>query len=179
MTYHDGDPTTPHEDLGTPIYDELAGVNASSTEDNLAPARAAEPLTADMSKRVVSAIVLDLFGRIAKIDSGDGWNGGDLVNTFTAWLNEFGIHEDADEASAASALRVPAWLTRSLNAPRADAPTVVIHLRTDHPRPVARVRPYLADMVHELGEHSSVAVFDLAGDQVASIVHVASAAEQP
>ncbi|MFE5567033.1 hypothetical protein ACFQ68_18755 [Amycolatopsis japonica] len=47
---------------------------------------------------------------------------------------------------------------------------MVIHLHTDHQRPLDAVRLCVTRLVQELGENTTAAVFDLADDKIASIV---------
>lgn len=140
---HSTGPTTPGP--GNPIYDELA---ATLTQP---------------------AVVLDLFTRMKRLerDSGD-WNGGDTVQVLGDWFSGFGIDVDGDEADAARSLRLPARLARALTAPALDEPSLIIHVRTDHPDPLGSTRVCLTALVRSLGD-TSASVFDLAGDQIAHI----------
>ncbi len=179
MTNYDGDRATPDGNLGTPIYDELTGNNPAQREDTSTPAT--EPVSASFTigAFAVSAAVLDLFGRLKRLDRGTGWNGGDVVETLNSWFAEFGIDVDVDEATAAQTLQAPAWLARSLKVPGPESPTVVVHVRTDHPEPVACVRRYMSSLIQDLGEHASIAIFGLEGDQVVSIMHGAASRDEP
>lgn len=165
------DVTTPCEDLGTPIYDELAGIHASQPKGCPASAARSGSVSSDLDGLAVSATVLDLFARLKWLDKGHGWNGGDVVESLNIWFDEFGIDVDADETAAAQELRIPTWLARALKVPGPEKPTVVIHLRTDHERALDIVRLSVTRLTQELGEDTTAAVFDLAGDQIASIAH--------
>ena len=115
-----------------------------------------------------------------ELEDGDGgWNGGDTVEALCEWFAEFGIDVDADEVAAAQALRVPAWLARALTAPSLDASSLVIHVRADHDQLLETTRAYLAALVWGLSEETSAAVFGVAGDQIAHIVHPAVDPAQP
>ncbi|MGW4527802.1 hypothetical protein [Amycolatopsis sp. NPDC004378] len=180
MTSDNTTPSHPERDPGTPIYDELAGTH--STEEDTAPPAAAADETAvpvpeprPAGDLVPPVTVLDLFGRMKDLEEGDGsWNGGDVVEALCEWFAEFGIDVDADEVAAAASLRLPAWLARTLTAPPPAESGLVIHVRTDRDRPLDATRAYLAALVWGLGEDTSASVFDLAGDQIAHIVHPAA-----
>lgn len=173
MTSDNTTPTRPERDPGTPIYDELAGTYSTAADAEPPAVPVPEPRPA--GDLVPPVTVLDLFGRMKDLEDGDGgWNGGDVVQELCAWFAEFGIDVDADEVAAAAALRLPAWLARMLTAPEPDESGLVIHVRTDHDRPLEPTRAYLAALVWGLGEDTSASVFDLAGDQIAHIVHPAA-----
>lgn len=178
MTNYDGGRATPLGDLGTPIYDEITDSHAALEENISAPAAEPESSTFTIGALAVSATILDLFGRLKRLDKGTGWSGGDVMETLNFWFAEFGINVDADEATAAQAVHTPAWLARSLTVPGSESPTVIVHVRTEHPEPIACVRHYLVGLAQDLGEHASIAVFDLEGDQVVSIMHGASSSDE-
>ncbi|WP_410585422.1 hypothetical protein [Amycolatopsis sp. lyj-108] len=171
MTNNEDDTTAPRGDLGTPIYDELTNIHASRAKRSPAPAARPDSVSSDIGELAVSAAVLDLFGRLKRLDKGTGWSGGDVMETLNFWFAEFGIDVDVDEATAAQGLRAPAWLARALKVPGPEKPTVVVHLRTDHERALDLVRLSVTRLTQELGEDTTAAVFGLAGDQIASIAH--------
>ncbi|MFI6029492.1 hypothetical protein [Amycolatopsis magusensis] len=178
MNSENSDRPAPRRDPGTPIYDQLAGNFATPAELTTAGAAAPEarvPEPRAAGDLVTATIVLELFGRMKDLEDSDGsWNGGDTVEALCEWFTQFGIDVDADQLAAARALRVPAWLARTLTAPSADESALVIHVRTDHDRPLETTRAYLSALVWGLGEETSAAVFDVAGDQIAHIVHPAA-----
>ncbi|KFZ77131.1 hypothetical protein ED92_39340 [Amycolatopsis sp. MJM2582] len=178
MNNHERDVTTPSEDLATPIYDELAGNHASQAENGQASAARSGSVSSDIDGLALSATVLDLFARLKRLDKGTGWSGGDVMETLNLWFAEFGIDIDSDETTAAQALHAPTWLARALKVPGPEKPTVVIHLRTDHERALGIVRLSVTRLTQELGEDTTAAVFDLAGDQIASIAHGEASADE-
>lgn len=172
MTSDNTTPPHPDRDPGTPIYDELAGTYSTAAAAEPPAAAPSPPPAGDL---VPPVTVLDLFGRMKDLEESDGsWNGGDVVESLCAWFDEFGIDVNADEAAAAAALRLPARLARTLTAPAPEESGLVIHVRTDRDRPLEPARAYLAALVWELGEDTSASVFDLAGDQIAHVVHPAA-----
>lgn len=170
--------TTPRRDPGTPIYDELARTHAAAAEDIPAAAATAEaPVPAPRAAGDLAppAAILDLFRRMKELEDCEGsWNGGDVVEALCEWFTEYGIDVDADEVAAAQALRLPAWLARTLTTTSLDESSLVIHVRTDHDRPLEATRAYLSALVWGLGKETSAAVFDVAGDQIANFVHPAA-----
>ncbi|MFC9249916.1 hypothetical protein [Amycolatopsis thailandensis] len=178
MTSHDGDRTSPHGDLGTPIYDELTGSHTAPGVDTSAPAAEPESASFTIGAVTVSTTVLDLFRRLKQLDKGSGWSGSDAMETLNLWFAEFGIDVDADETAAADAVRIPARLARFLTVLGPESPAMIVHVRTDHPEPITSVRHHLVGLVQELGEQTSVAVFDIEGDQVVSIMHGAASSDE-
>ncbi|WP_370973948.1 hypothetical protein [Amycolatopsis sp. cg9] len=179
MNSDNPDRHVPARDPGTPIYDQLADAYATPAPpaDAGAATTAAVPEPRGADDLATAAVVLALFGRLKRLERGDGsWEGGDTVQALDAWFAEFGINIDADEVTAAQALRVPAWLARALTTPSLDESSLVIHVRTGHHQPLEPTRAYLAALVWGLGEETSASVFDLAGDQIAHIVHPATEA---
>ncbi|MFE5567034.1 hypothetical protein ACFQ68_18760 [Amycolatopsis japonica] len=108
MTTYDGDAKSPRGDLDTPIYDELAGTSVSQLENTLAPITGPAAGAPNNNELAVSAAVLELFGRLKRLDKGCGWSGSDSIETLNIWFGEFGINMDADEATAAETLHAPA-----------------------------------------------------------------------
>ncbi|GAA2678944.1 MULTISPECIES: hypothetical protein [Actinosynnema] len=172
--------------VGTPLFDELAATYATTAA--AAPATSAataavsseapvpRPCTgstdAAASSLAPAAAVLDLFTRIKRIEDGDGsWSGGDTVAVLSLWFAEFGIDVSTDATAAARSLRMPARFTSMLTAPTADEPGLIIHVRTDNSSPLDDAHSYLAALVQGLGEQTSAAVFDTAGDQIAHFAY--------
>lgn len=172
----------PAPNVGTPLYDEIAAAYTptATTAPNVETAGPVSPphtgstdtTTPDLP---LAAAVLGLYMQMKKIEAGDGsWGGGDTVAVVSQWFGDFGIDIDADEIVAARSLRIPSWLAFALTAPTSDDAGLVIHVRTDDTRPLDSAHPYLAALVQGLGGHTSAAVFDVAGDQIAHFVHPAA-----
>src|SRR4051812_28359516 len=124
MNSENNDRRAPQRDPGTPIYDQLADKLTTPAELTPASAAAVEATVPEphaTGELVAATVVLELFGRMKDIEDGDGgWNGGDTVDALCEWFAQFGINVDADQLAAAQALRVPAWLARTLTEPSSD-----------------------------------------------------------
>ncbi|HET6285713.1 MAG TPA: hypothetical protein VFG15_03045 [Amycolatopsis sp.] len=171
-------PAPPNRDPGTPIYDQVARASPDSPPDPDGRAGTAVPDQRAGNDLIPPVTVLDLFGRMKALEESDGgWPGSDVVDALNRWFSEFGVDVDADEAVAAKSLKVPAWLARLVTTPMVDEAALALYIRTEHPEPLERIRPYLASLIWELGSDTTVAVYDGYRDQIAHLVHPEFAAE--